>query len=78
MRVNRRLLSCHADVEPSDEEEDLSMNVDDDDDIEENNGFLQLNNTVRNASKGVTEGTDAEYKRSVSMATIFVRFHDFR
>jgi hypothetical protein len=63
------LLSCCADVEPGDEEEDLGMDIDDDGDME-NNGFLQLNNTVRNASKGVTEGTDAEYKRSVSMATI--------
>jgi hypothetical protein len=67
------LLSSHADVEPGDKEEDLSMDVDDDDKDEENViGFSQLNDTIRNASKGITKGTDAEYQRSVSMTTIFV------
>jgi hypothetical protein len=66
------LLSHCADIEPSDEEEDCSMNVDDKGEI---TGFSQLNDTVRNASKGVTEGTDAEYKRSVSMATTIFAPH---
>jgi hypothetical protein len=69
------LLSCCADIELGDEEEDPAMDVEDDNDVGGITGFSQLNDTVRNASKGVTEGTDAEYKRSVSMATTIFVLH---
>jgi hypothetical protein len=46
-----------------DDADDDSEDEDDEDD-EESVGFLALKDVVKNASKGVTEGTDSEYRRS--------------
>jgi hypothetical protein len=44
--------------------DDSGEDVDEDADDEASVGFSGLKDVVKNASKGITEGTDAEYKRS--------------
>jgi hypothetical protein len=50
-----------ADNDSEDEEDDSS---EEDAGDEASVGFTRLKNVVKNASKGVTEGTDSEYRRS--------------
>ena len=51
-----------TDSEDSDDEDDSSDDENAGD--EASLGFLGLKDVVKNASKGVTEGTDSEYRRS--------------
>ena len=62
------LLPGTADVETGDDDPEADDDDDDekaDTNKEENIRLLQIGDTIRNASKGVTEGTDAEYKKYV-------------
>ena len=57
-----------ADNDSEDGKDDVyNNNGDEDAGDQANAGFLGLKDVVKNASKGVTEGTDGEYRRSEHM-----------
>lgn len=67
--AEQETLDLHDDTDSSahlegDDDEDSDDDACNDEDMDEaSGGFSQLQETVKNASKGVTEGTDGEYRR---------------
>jgi hypothetical protein len=62
-------LDNHGEADADDNDSD---NEEDTDDEAPSVGFSGLQDVVKNASKGVTEGTDGEYRRSEKILSIFL------
>ena len=58
----------HGEADADDNDSDNEEDTDDEASV----GFSGLEDVVKNASKGVTEGTDGEYRRSEKILSIFL------
>ena len=62
----------HGENDAASDDHDSEDSEEDSTDDEASMGFSGLENVIKNASKGVTEGTDGEYRRSENYCPSFL------